>query len=57
MKGTVCDWLFEFQDVEDMEGDVHTPDHMLPNTTHCTYTFQGEYNHRVNINLVVYKLK
>ena len=57
MSGTVCDWLFEAEDVEGMEGSAHTPDHRLQDTTQCTYTFQGEHIHRVNIKLVIYGLQ
>ncbi len=57
MSGSVCDWLFEAQDVEDYEGDVHTPDYRLDGATSCMYTFLGEATQRVTVKLAIYKLQ
>ena len=57
MADSVCNWLFEASDSDEGSGDVHSPDHMLQEGTSCLYNFSGEYNQKVEVQLVVYRLK
>ena len=55
-KSTMCDWTFRSSDSDLDEGEIHTPDHRTVNNTECVYTFQGNYNEKVEIELTILKL-